>query len=284
MGLIAILQAPDDLHGVLYRRLAHQHRLKTPLKGGVFLYVLAVLINRRRPDDAELPAGEGGLEHVRGVHRTLGGAGPDRPSPSLAEVLAARAVARALYLDALRGLLYGCSLDGDLENAVLEAGVDLAVVNPLGQRYAAAEGAVTALPDVVATTLLFLVDLVLAGDGQEPVLKGDVHILLLESGKLGADHQVVVLGEHVHGWRPFREPLASLAPAAQAPQHLVEEAIHLTLHIVKPTERTQHDPCTSFSPWPPIVRGQTPYCTDIIYPFIQFSTNFLPEFCLNYSY
>src|SRR5215212_11565284 len=89
MGLIAILQAPDDLHGVLYRRLAHQHRLKTPLKGGVFLYVLAVLINRRRPDDAELPAGEGGLEHVRGVHRTLGGAGPDRPSPSLAEVLEA---------------------------------------------------------------------------------------------------------------------------------------------------------------------------------------------------
>src|SRR5215204_3936956 len=125
MGLIAILQAPDDLHGVLYRRLAHQHRLKTPLKGGVFLYVLAVLINRRRPDDAELPAGEGGLEHVRGVHRTLGGAGP-------------------------------------------EAGVDLAVVNPLGQRHAAAEGAVTALSDVVATTLLFLVDLVLAGDRQEP--------------------------------------------------------------------------------------------------------------------
>src|SRR5215213_2613553 len=279
MGLIAILQAPDDLHGVLYRRLAHHHRLKTPLKGGVFLYVLAVLINRRRPDDAELPAGEGGLEHVRGVHRTLGGAGPDRPSPSLAEVLAARAVARALYLDALRGLLYGCSLDGDLENAVLEAGVDLAVVNPLGQRHAAAEGAVTALSDVVATTLLFLVDLVLAGDRQEPILKGDVHVLLLDPGKLGADHQIPILGEHVHRRCPFREPLPFLTatPAVQTPEHLVEEAIHLTLHIVKPTERTQRDPNTSFSPWPPIVRGQTPYCTDIIYPFIQFSTNFLSE-------
>src|SRR5215210_1609780 len=77
MGLVAILQPPEDLYGVIYRRLAHQHRLETPLKGGVFLYVLAVLINRRRPDDAELSAGEGGLEHVRGVHRTLGGAGPD---------------------------------------------------------------------------------------------------------------------------------------------------------------------------------------------------------------
>src|SRR5215216_2521815 len=102
--------------------------------------------------------------------------------------------ARALYLDALRGLLYSSSLHGDLQHSVLEAGVDLALVRALRQRHAAAEGAVTALPDVVVTTLLFLIDLVLTGDGQEPVLQGDVHVLLLEPRKLGTDHQVVVLG------------------------------------------------------------------------------------------
>src|SRR5215216_4883670 len=160
--------------------------------------------------------------------------------------------ARALYLDALRSLLDGGALHGNLQHSVLEASVDLTIVRTLRQRHAATERTVTALPDVVITTLLFLVDLVLAGDRQDPVLQGDVHVLLLEPGKLGADHQVVVLGEHVHGRRPLGELLASLAPpsAAQTPQHLLEEAIHLALRVVKPTERTQHDPRTSFCSWP----------------------------------
>src|SRR5829696_7854174 len=76
MGLVAILESPEYLYGVVYRRLARQHRLETPFEGCVFLYVLAVLIDSGCADDAELPAGERGLEHVRRVHRTLGGAGP----------------------------------------------------------------------------------------------------------------------------------------------------------------------------------------------------------------
>src|SRR5215216_1790763 len=156
--------------------------------------------------------------------------------------------ARALYLDALRSLFYSSSLHGDLQHSVLKAGVDLALVGALRQRHAAKEGAVAALPDMVVTTLLFLVDLVLAGDRQDPVLQGDVHILLLEPRKLGADHQVGVLGEHVHSRRPLAELLASLTPPpAKTAQHLVEEAIHLTLHIVKAAKWTQHDPYTSFS-------------------------------------
>src|SRR5215208_638053 len=102
---------------------------------------------------------------------------------------------------------------------------------------------------MVVCSLLFLFHLVLSRDRQHPVLQGDVHIVLLEPRKLGTDHQVVVLGEHVHSRRPHRELLISLAPASatQTPQHLVEEAIDLTLRIVKPTKWTQHDPCTSFS-------------------------------------
>src|SRR5215218_2569782 len=52
MGLVAILEPPEDLYGV------------------------AVLSDSGCADDAELPAGERGLEHVGRVHRTLGGAGP----------------------------------------------------------------------------------------------------------------------------------------------------------------------------------------------------------------
>src|SRR5918993_5606584 len=91
--------------------------------------------------------------------------------------------ARALYLDALRSLFDGSSLHGDLKHSVLEAGVDLALVDSLWQRHAAAEGTVAALPDVVATTLPFFVDLVLARDRQDPVLQGDVHIFLLDPRK-----------------------------------------------------------------------------------------------------
>src|SRR5215204_3673138 len=75
MGLVAIFESPEYLYGVVHRRLAHQHRLETPFERGVFLYVLAVLINGGCPDDAELSAGERGFEHVGRVHRTLGGAG-----------------------------------------------------------------------------------------------------------------------------------------------------------------------------------------------------------------
>src|SRR5215207_6853109 len=122
--------------------------------------------------------------------------GPNDASPSLGEALGAR----VLYLDALGGLFDGSSLDPHLEHSVLEAGVDLALVRALRQRHAPSERTVAALPDVVVTTLLFLVGLVLTGDGQDPVLQGDVHILLLEPRKLGTDHQIPVFGEHVHGW------------------------------------------------------------------------------------
>src|SRR5215213_572404 len=188
--------------------------------------------------------------------------------------------ARAFYLDALRSLFYSSSLNAHLEHSVLEAGVHLALVRALRQRHAPPERTVTTLPDVVATTLLFLIDLVLAGDGQDPVLQGDVHVLLLYPRKLGTDHQVVVLGEHVHGRRPLGELLASLAPAsaAQASQHLVEEAIRLTLRVVKPTEGTQHDPYTSFFFLGPLNWDRPPFCMSIIYPLTQFSNIFTAKF------
>ncbi len=52
-------------------------RLEAPLQGGVLLDVLAVLVEGRRADHAQLAAGQHRLDHVAGVHRALGGAGTD---------------------------------------------------------------------------------------------------------------------------------------------------------------------------------------------------------------
>ena len=75
VDLVALLQAPQDGDGVLDGGLAHVDRLETPLQGRIFLDVLAVLVQRRGPDHAQLAPGQHGLDHVAGVHGAL------RPPP-----------------------------------------------------------------------------------------------------------------------------------------------------------------------------------------------------------
>ena len=75
--LVALLQAAQDRDRVLDRRLADEDRLEAPLERGVLLDVLAVLVERRRADRAQLAAREHRLEHVAGVDGALGGAGAD---------------------------------------------------------------------------------------------------------------------------------------------------------------------------------------------------------------
>ena len=67
--LVALLEAAQDRDGVLDAGLAHEHLLEPALQGGVLLDVLAVLVQRRRADHAQLAAGQHGLEHVARVHR-----------------------------------------------------------------------------------------------------------------------------------------------------------------------------------------------------------------------
>ena len=75
--LVALLQPAQDRDRVLDRRLVDVDRREAALERGVLLDVLAVLVERRRADAAELAAGEHRLEQVRGVDRALGGAGAD---------------------------------------------------------------------------------------------------------------------------------------------------------------------------------------------------------------
>ena len=67
--LVLLLDAAQDLDGVLDARLADQHLLEAPLERGVLLDALAVLVEGGRADHVQLTARQHRLEHVAGVHR-----------------------------------------------------------------------------------------------------------------------------------------------------------------------------------------------------------------------
>ena len=69
--LVALLQAAQDGDRVRDRRLPDEDGLEAPLEGGVLLDVLAVLVERGRPDRAQLTARELRLQQVRGVDGAL---------------------------------------------------------------------------------------------------------------------------------------------------------------------------------------------------------------------
>ena len=77
VDLVALLEPAQDRDRVLDGRLADEHRLEAALERGVLLDVLAVLVERRRADRAQLATREHRLEHVARVHRALGSAGAD---------------------------------------------------------------------------------------------------------------------------------------------------------------------------------------------------------------
>ena len=67
----------DDLDGLGDGRRLDDDRLEAALEGAVLLDVLAVLVERGGADGLDLTARQRRLEHVGGVDRALGGAGPD---------------------------------------------------------------------------------------------------------------------------------------------------------------------------------------------------------------
>ena len=75
--LVALAQAPQDLHRLVDRGLFHADLLEAPLERGVALEVLAVLVERGRADRLQLAARERRLEDRGGVDRALGGARAD---------------------------------------------------------------------------------------------------------------------------------------------------------------------------------------------------------------
>ena len=78
VDLVLVLEPAEDGDGVLDGGLLDEDGLEPPLEGRVLLDVLPVLVEGGGADAAKLPAREGRLQHVRGVHRALGAAGADQ--------------------------------------------------------------------------------------------------------------------------------------------------------------------------------------------------------------
>ena len=77
VSLVAGLEAAEDGDRVLDTRLTHHHRLEAPLQGCVFFDVFAILVERRRTDAPQFPAGQRRLEQVGGVRPALRRPGAD---------------------------------------------------------------------------------------------------------------------------------------------------------------------------------------------------------------
>ncbi len=70
--LVFFLQPPEDGDGVLDRGLPYVDGLEAALERGVLFDVLLVFVERGGADAAQLPSGQGGLEHIGGVDRPFG--------------------------------------------------------------------------------------------------------------------------------------------------------------------------------------------------------------------
>ena len=75
---VLLLDPAQDGNRAFHVRFAHQHRLEPPFERRVFLDVFAVLVEGGGADAMEFAAGEGGFQHVRGVHGALGASRPDQ--------------------------------------------------------------------------------------------------------------------------------------------------------------------------------------------------------------
>ena len=194
--LVPLLEPAEDRDGVLDRRLADVDLLEAALERGILLDELAVLVERRRADHAQLAAGEHRLEHV---------GGRDRP------LAAARAHERVQLVDERDDAAVGL---GDLLEHALQPLLELAAVHRAGDERRDVEG-----------------DQLLVLEALGHVARDDALGEPLDDGGLAdaglADQHGVVLGA-------AREHLADAADLAVAPDHRVELALLGALGEVDP--------------------------------------------------
>ena len=75
--LVALFQSTQDGDSVFNTRLIYQHLLETSFQRRILFDVLAILIQRRGADAMQFPACQRRLQHIAGIHGTLGLAGTD---------------------------------------------------------------------------------------------------------------------------------------------------------------------------------------------------------------
>src|SRR5262249_22751644 len=107
-----------------------------------------------------------------------------------------------------------------------------------GQGHRAMERAVTTLPPDVLLVLLLATLLVLTGDRQDAVLDFDLYLLGLDSGDVGAKHQVPVVAHDVDRGRP-----CAIARIREVAEQAVKPHPQLTqlAEGIPPLEGSSHD-------------------------------------------
>ena len=144
MGLVALLETAKDRDRVLDGGLVDDDGREAALESSVLLDVLAVLVESRCSDAAELAAGEHRLEQVRGVDSTLGGAGTDDRVELVDEQHDAPLARLDLGEDSLQPLLELAAVlrageqRADVERpdpSILEALRNVACDDPLGEPF-----------------------------------------------------------------------------------------------------------------------------------------------------
>ena len=77
MDLIALFQSPEDRDRILYGGLLDHDRLEPPFEGRILFDVFPVFIQGRGAHTAQLAPGQGGFQHVRGIHGAFRRPGAD---------------------------------------------------------------------------------------------------------------------------------------------------------------------------------------------------------------
>ena len=103
--LVALLQTAQDRDGRELIRLIDHYGLESALQGLVLLEILLILIQGGGTDGTELTTGEGWLQNVGGIHRTLTTAGTYQRVDLIDEEDDAAFCLRHLVDDALQALL-----------------------------------------------------------------------------------------------------------------------------------------------------------------------------------
>ena len=116
VNFVFFLQAAQDGNGGFDAGFIHHHFLEAALQRGILLDVFAVFIQCGSTDAVQLPARQGGLEHVAGIHGAFGFAGTDHGMD---------------FVDEQNGLAF---VLGELLEYVFQAFLKIAAVFGTGQK------------------------------------------------------------------------------------------------------------------------------------------------------
>ena len=76
-GFVAVAQAEEDSHGVVFRRFADQDGLEAAGQGGIFFKVFLIFVDSRGADALQIAAGQGRFEDVGRIHGAFDGTSPN---------------------------------------------------------------------------------------------------------------------------------------------------------------------------------------------------------------